>query len=136
MKGKYIGIIAFLLVIVFLIASCSLIPPDLVLRVVSPSIGRIGVSNDFRITFKLKNIGSEALQNCKVKCYVDHIDNDPSDNVIELDDELTVWAPGTGVDLAVGETSAQFTVDTTRGIFTNGVNFYGIYAMGWDGPTD
>jgi len=112
-----------------------LIPPDLVLRVVNPSYTFIGGGNNVRITFKLYNSGSEALKNCKVKWYVDDFDGDASDDVIEYD-ELTVWAPGTGVDLAVGETSAEFTVDTTSGIFGSGVNFYGIYEMGWDGSTD
>ena len=135
MKGKYIGIIAFLVVIVLLVASCNLIPPDLVLRVVNPSYTFIGGGNNVRITFKLYNSGSEALQDCKVKWYVDDTDGDASDADIEYD-ELTVWAPGTGVDLAVGETSAEFTVDTTSGIFGSGVNFYGIYEMGWDGSTD
>ena len=135
MKGKYIGIIAFLSVIVLLIASCNLIPPDLVLRVVNPSYTFIDGGTNVRITFQLYNSGSEMLQTCKVKWYVDDFDGDGTDADIEYD-ELTVWAPGIGVDLSVGETGGPFTVDTTSGIFTNGVNFYGIYAMGWDGPTD
>ena len=134
MKGKYIGIIAFLLVIVLLIASCNLIPPDLVLRVVNPSYASIGGGN-VRITFELYNSGSERLQNCKVKWYVDDTDGDASDADIEYD-ELTGWAPGIGVDLGVGVTKGPFTVDTTSGIFGGGVNFYGIYEMGWDGSPD
>ncbi len=121
MKGKYIGIIAFLLVIVLFIASCSLIPPDLVLRVVNPSHTFIDGGINVRITFELYNSGSERLQNCKVRWYVD----DTSGTDIEYD-ELTGWAPGSGVDLAVGETSGPFTVDTTSGKFGAGVNFYGI----------
>ncbi len=135
MKGKYIGIIAFLLVIVVLIASCDLIPPDLVLRVVNPSYTFIDGGTNVHITFYLENSGSERLQNCKVKWYLDDTDGDASDADIEYD-EKTVWAPGTGVDLGIGVTKGPFTVDTTSGIFGGGVNFYGIYEMGWDGSPD
>jgi len=132
MKGKYVGIIVFLSVIVLLIASCNLFPPDLVLRVVNPSIASIGGGN-VQISFELYNSGSEALQNCKVKWYVDNIDGDNS--VIEYD-EITVWAPGIGVDLGVYGTGGPFTVDTTSGNFSDGVNVFGVYEMGWDGSTD
>ncbi len=132
MKGKYIGILAVLLVVVFLIASCNLFAPDLVLRVVNPSYAPIvGDPGNVRITFELENSGSETLRNCKVKWFVD----DTSGTDIEYD-EITVWAPGIGVNLGVGETSGPFTVDTTSGIFGGGVNFYGIYEMGWDGEKD
>jgi hypothetical protein len=136
MKGKYIGIIAFFLVIVLLIASCNLFPPDLTLRVVNPSYAQIGGTNNVRITFKLHNSGSETLQNCKVRWYVDDIDSDGTDADIEYD-EITNWAPVIGVNLAGGETSAEFTVDTTSDIFIGGVvNFYGIYEMGWNYSSD
>ena len=135
MKGKYIGILAVLLVIVFLIASCNLFAPDLVLRVVNPSYTFIDGGTNVHITFYLENSGSERLQNCKVKWYVDDFDSDASDADIEYD-EKTVWAPGTGVDLGIGVTKGPFTVDTTLGIFGGGVNFYGIYEMGWDGEKD
>lgn len=130
MKGKNIGITALLLVIVMLMASCNLFPPDTALRVINPSCASIGDGN-VRITFELYNSGSEALQNCKVKWYVDDTDNDASDADIEYD-EITGWAPSIGVDLAVGQSTAEFTVDTTSGIFGGGVNFYGIYEMGWN----
>ena len=65
MKCKYIGIIAFLLVIVVLIASCNLGSPDLVLRVVNPTYQIIG--NDVHITFELKNTGSEQQFSAKTK---------------------------------------------------------------------
>ncbi len=134
MKGKYIGIITFLSVIVLLIASCNLGAPDLVLRVENPSYQIIG--NDVHITFELKNSGSERLQNCKVRWYVDDFDNDVLlDANIEYD-EITIWAPSTGIDLGVGIKRGPFTVDTTSGIFGGGVNFYGIYEMGWDGSPD
>ncbi len=135
MKCKYIGIIAFLLVIVLFLASCNLIPPDLVLRVVNPSYSFIDGGINVQISFRLHNSGSERLQNCKVRWYVDDTIDAGSDGVIDYD-EITVWAPGTGVDLLVGETSAVFTVDTTSDIFGGGVNFYGIYEMGWDGSPD
>ena len=132
MKGKYIGIIAFLLVIVVLIASCNLGTPDLALRVVNPSYEIIG--GDVRIIFELRNIGSEWLQDCKVKWYVDDTDNGPTDEVEY--DEITIWAPSTGIDLGVGVKKGPFTVETTLVDFSGGVNFFGIYEMGWNYSSD
>ena len=134
MKGKYIGIIAFLSVIVLLIASCDLFAPDLVLQVVDPSY-TITLTNNVEIKFKLKNTGSERLQNCKVKWYVDDTATGPTDE-IEYD-EITDWAPTFGVDLGVGATSSYiyaYTDDSTD--FSGGVNFFGIYEMGWDYSSD
>ena len=111
-----------------------MIPPDLVLRVVDPSYASIGGGN-VRITFQLYNSGSERLQNWKVKWYVDDNIDAGSDGIIDYD-EITVWVPGIGVDLAVGETSSVYTIDTTSGKFGGGVNFYGIYEMGWDGSKE
>jgi hypothetical protein len=68
-----------------------------------------------------------------VKWYVDNMDGDNS--VIEYD-EITVWAPGIGVDLGVYDTGGPFTVDTTSGNFGVGVNVFGVYEMGWDGSTN
>lgn len=133
MKGKYIGIIAFLLVIVLLIASCHLGTPDLALRVENPSYEIIG--GNVRITFELKNSGSEYLQDCKVRWYVDDTDGDASDADIEYD-EITNWVPTFGIDLGVGQSSAVLSIDTTSGIFGGGVNFYGIYEMGWNYSSD
>ena len=132
MKGKYIGIIALLLVIVLLIASCDLFAPDLVLQVVDPSYRIIG--NDVEIKFKLQNTGSERLQNCKVKWYVDDTATGSTDE-IEYD-EITSRAPGTGVDLGVGVTKGPFYVQTSVVDFSGGVNFFGIYEMGWDYSSD
>ncbi len=132
MKGKYIGIIAFLLVIVLFLASCNLGSPDLVLRVVNPTYQIIG--NDVHITFELKNTGSEWLENCKVKWYVDDTDNGPTDEVEY--DEITIWAPSTGIDLGVGVKKGPFTVETTLEDFSGGVNFFGIYEMGWNYSSD
>jgi hypothetical protein len=112
------------------IASCSFISPDLVLRVVNPSYVSIG-GGDIRISFKLYNSGSELLSNCKVKWYVDY----NIDGVIDYD-EITVWAPSTGVDLSVGETSSVINVDTTSGNYVGAIDFYGIYEMGWDSPSN
>ncbi len=128
MKGKYIGIIAFLLVIVLLIASCDLFAPDLVLRVVDPSYTIIGTNVERE--FKLKNTGSERLQNCKVKWGVDSMDAG-----IEYD-ETTDWAPTFGVDLGLGITKGPFTVQTSVVDFSGGVEFFGIYEMGWDYSSD
>lgn len=134
MKNKTIGIAAFLTAVVVFMASCNLFPPDTSLRVVNPSYTLIS-GNNVRISFKLYNSGSEALENCKVKWFVDDFDNDSAGANTDADieyDEITAWAPSIGVDLAAGETSEEFTVDTTSGIFVNGVNFYGIYEMGWN----
>ena len=128
MKSKYIGIIAFLFVIVLFIASCELFAPDLVLRVVNPSYEIIG--NNVKISFQLYNSGSERLQNCKVKWGVDSMDVG-----IEYD-ETTVWAPTFGVDLGVGATSSPISVETTSTDFSGGVEFFGIYEMGWDYSSD
>jgi len=129
MKGKYIGIFVFLLVLVILIASCSWATPDLALRVVDPSYNIVG--GNVEITFQLYNSGSEALQDCKVKWYVD----DTSGTDIEYD-EITSWVPTFGVSLGADQTSSVFTVYTTSGIFSGGINFYGIYEMGWNYSPD
>ena len=134
MKGKSIGIAAFLAVVVLLLASCNLFPPDTSLRVVDPHYTIIG-GDDVRIFFTLYNSGSEALKNCKVKWYVDDFDNDAaganSDADIEYD-EITGWAPSIGVDLEAYSYTEELSVVTTSGIFGGGVNFYGIYEMGWN----
>ena len=134
MKGKYICISAILLVIVFLIASCHLGTPDLALRVVNQSY-EIMVGGDVKITFELENTGSEYLEDCKVKWFVDDVDSDASDDDIEYD-EITNWVPTFGTSLGAGKTSSVFTIDTESGIFGSGVNFYGIYEMGWNYSPD
>ena len=133
MKGKYLTSTAFLIVILALMASCNLFPPDLALRAVNPTYTAIA-GNNVRITFRLYNSGSEALQNCKVRWYVDN-SGDGDDGTVEYD-ELTAWAPSIGINLAVGETSSVFTVDTTSGTYASGVDFYGIYEMGWNYSSD
>jgi len=131
MKRRFGGVIAFLLLLAPLMAGCNLLTPDLALRVVNPSYSSIS-GNNVRISFQLYNSGSERLQNCKVKWYVDDYDGGAlSDSDIEYD-EITSWTPVFGVDLSPGETSNVRTVDTTSGIFAGGVNFYGIYEMGWN----
>ena len=134
MKGKNIGIIAFLFVIVLLIASCHLGTPDLALRVVNPSYTSIG-GGDIRISFQLENTGSEYLEDCKVKWFVDGVDGDASDADIEYD-EITNWVPTFGTNLGAGQTSSEYTINTTYGICGIGVNFYGIYEMGWNYSPD
>jgi hypothetical protein len=134
MKGKYIGITAFLLVSILLIASCHLGTPDLALRVLNPSYTSIDGGNNIRISFQLKNTGSEYLEDCKVKWFVDDTANGPTDE-IEYD-EITNWVPTFGTNLGAGQTSSVLTVDTTSGIFIGGVNFYGIYEMGWNYSPD
>ena len=69
-----------------------------------------------------------------MKWYVDDTANGPTDE-IEYD-EITDWAPTLGVDLGVGITKGPFTVQTSEIDFIGGVNFFGIYEMGWDYASD
>lgn len=137
MKGKYLGIIGFLSMLIMLIASCELIPPECALAVINRSYASIGGGN-IRISFQLENTGSESLQNCKVRWFVDDFDGDASDADVEFNtvNDITVWAPAMGVDLSVGEISGIITVDTTSGLYGGGVNFYGVYEYGFDNPPD
>ena len=132
MKRRYIGIVAFLSVIALVLASCDLFAPDLVLQVVDPSYTIIG--DDVEIEFWLKNTGSERLQNCKVKWYVDDTANG-NPGVVEYD-EITDWAPSVGRDLGVGVTKGPFYAQTSEKDFSGGLDFFGVYAMGWDYSSD
>ena len=132
MKSRHFGIVVFFLATVLMIAGCDLGAPELVLRVVNPSITTATGSN-IRITFQLYNSGSESLQNCKVRWYVD----DTPGLTIEYD-EITAWAPSIGVDLGAGQTSSTLSVDTSA-TYPGGVtdaDHVGIYEMGWNYSTE
>jgi len=129
MKRRFGGVIAFLLLLAPLMAGCNLLTPDLALRVVNPSYSSIS-GNNVRISFQLYNSGSERLQNCKVKWYVDD-SGDVNDGTIEYD-EVTSWAPLFGIDVSPGETTRTITVSTTSGTYTSPLDSYGIYEMGWN----
>ena len=130
MKTRCVVGAAFFAAAVLSLSSCNL-SPKLALRVINPSYTFIDAGTNVQITFQLYNSGSEYLQDCKVRWYVDDLDSDGSDAVIEYD-EITSWAPTFGYDLGVGQTSPAISVETDSGIFLAGINFYGIYEMGWD----
>jgi hypothetical protein len=136
MNAKHIVIVALLSVVVFLGVSCSLVPPDMVLRVVEPSYVFIDSGNNVRITFKLMNSGSETLENCKVRWYVDDVDPSPDDVIINYD-EVTVWAPAAGVTIGAGKTTtSSYSVETTSLALANAIENIGIYEMGWNYSPD
>ena len=124
---------------VLVLGSCNLLPPQCALQLYeAPTISNIvGDPNNVRISFRLVNIGSEYLENCKVQWYVDAL-GIGTDGLIDFD-EITDWAPAIGVDLSIGEPSGTITVDTTSGKFsggTGGVDNFGVYAWGWKNPPD
>ena len=133
MNKKYIVIAAILSLIVLAIVSCDLFPPENTLELaVEPYYSDLG--GNIRIHFRLKNTGSDTLQNCKVKWFVDDSTTGTAGS-IEFD-EITGWAPALGVNLAGGATSTEITVDTTTGISYANVEYFGVYAWGWDNPPD
>ena len=92
MHMKYIVVLALLSLSILAIVSCNLFPPQNSLQLAgTPYYTDIG--GNIKIHFELENIGSDSLQNCKVKWYVDQTAND-SINF----DEITAWAPTFGVD--------------------------------------
>ena len=135
MSKKYVVIVALLSIGVLVLGSCNLFPPQCALRLYeAPTI--TGIGDNVEIKFQLYNIGSENLQNCKVKWYVDSTGG--AVGTIELD-EITDWAPTIGVDLTILEISNEITVTTTTGIYSGGlagVDSYGVYAWGWENPSD
>jgi hypothetical protein len=131
MNKKYIVIAAILPIIVLVIVSCDLFPPENTLELaVEPYYTDLDGIN-ITIHFWLKNTGSDTLQNCKVKWYVDDSKNGSLDFT-----DITGWAPALGVDLAGGATSDKITVNTTTGVNFLDVEYFGVYAWGWDNPPD
>ena len=130
MNKKIIAILAILPIVVLGIVSCDLFPPQNALQLYgTPSYTDIG--GNITINFELQNIGSETLSNCKVRWYVDETPNGSIDF-----DEITGWAPATGVAISGPGTSGPLSVSTTTGIVVANIEYYGIYAWGWDNPPD
>ena len=139
MSKKYAVIVALLSISILVLGSCNLFPPQCALWLYeAPTISNIlGDDTNVKISFRLVNIGSENLQNCKVKWYVDS-SSEGTVGTIELD-EITDWAPTIGVDLIIGEISSEIPVTTTSGNYaggTAGVDSFGVYAWGWENPPD
>ena len=130
MNQKYIVTASILTIIVLVTGSCNLFPPENTLELAAEPYYTDLVGN-IQIHFELKNTGSDTLRNCKVKWYVDKTANGSIDF-----DEKTGWAPAFGVDLAGGAKSTEITVDTTTGIPYTDVEYFGVYAWGWDNPPD
>ena len=129
MALKYPVIGVLLLVILLMLTSCDLSAPDMALRVVNSSLSQPGGGGTaIQITFQLYNDGSERLEDCKVRWYVDGNNN----NLVDYTD-ITGWIPAGGVSLGVGRTSSVYTV-TTSSNYANidAVEYFGIYEMGWD----
>jgi hypothetical protein len=130
MNKTHIVVLALLSLSILAIVSCNLFPPQNSLQLAgAPYYTDIG--GNIKIHFELENIGSDSLQNCKVKWYVDQTANDSIDF-----DEITAWAPASGVDLAPVAKSGPLTVDTTTGITFSNVEYFGVYAWGWENPPD
>jgi len=130
MNRKFGVIFAVVSIVVFVLASCNLFPPQNSLQLASaPYYTDLG--GDIRIHFHLENIGSDTLDNCKVKWYVDQTPNGSIDF-----DEITAWAPTLGVSLSPGQDRDGLIVDTTTGITFANVEYFGVYAWGWENPPD
>ena len=136
MNKKYAVIVALLSIGVLILVGCNLLPPQCALQLYeAPTISSVG--NDVEISFRLYNIGSENLQNCKVKWYADTSDLGPAGTIESS--EITDWVPSIGIDLSILEISGLITVTTTSGIYTSGlagIDSYGVYAWGWENPPD
>jgi hypothetical protein len=130
MNRKFGVIFAVVSIVVLVLASCNLFPPQNSLELAgTPYYTDIG--GDITIHFWLKNTGSDTLENCKVKWFVD----ETLDGSIDFD-EITAWAPTLGVNLFPGETSSELTVDTTGGVIVANIEYFGVYAWGWENPPD
>ena len=130
MNRKHSVVIAILSFFALAIASCNLLPPQNALSLASAPVLEDDGGGIWQIRFQLYNSGEDALDNCKVKWYVDYTAN----GSINFD-EITDWAPSLGVNLGVDKTSPVITVKTTGSVALP-VEYYGVYAWGWDNPPD
>ena len=131
MNKKFIVIAAILPIIVLVIVSCDLFPPENTLRLDgAPVLTDIG-GGVLQIEFYLYNSGTDTLDNCKVKWYVDDTPNGSIDF-----NEITDWAPSLGVTIGGHKTSSRITVETDPYSVALPVEYYGIYAWGWNNPPD
>ncbi|UCF96213.1 MAG: hypothetical protein JSV89_13615 [Spirochaetaceae bacterium] len=131
MNKKYIVIAAILPIIVLVIVSCDLFPPENTLELAGAPVLTDKGGGILQIEFQLYNSGDDTLDNCKVKWYVD----DTVNGLIDFD-EITGWAPSLGVTIGAKKTSPKITVETAPGSVALPVEYYGVYAWGWDNPPD
>ena len=137
MTKRSVVLVALVSIGVLVLGSCNLFPPQCALQLYEAPTITPALDDNVTISFKLVNIGSESLQNCKVQWYVDALGTG-TDGSIDFD-EITDWAPSIGVDLTMFEVSKEFSVTTTSGNYTGGtaaVDYYGVYAWGWENPPD
>ena len=137
MTKRSVVLVALVSIGVLVLGSCNLFPPQCALQLYEAPTITPALDDNVTISFKLVNIGSESLQNCKVQWYVDALGTG-TDGSIDFD-EITDWAPLIGVDLGMFEISKEFSVTTTSGNYTGGtaaVDYYGVYAWGWENPPD
>ena len=137
MTKRSVVLVALVSIGVLVLGSCSLFPPQCALQLYEAPTITPALNDNVTISFELVNIGSERLQNCKVKWYADTSDLVPVGTI--EDEEITDWAPSIGVDLSIGERSGLITVTTGSAIYTtglSGIDSYGVYAWGWENPPD
>jgi hypothetical protein len=137
MTKRSVVLVALVSIGVLVMGSCNLFPPQCALQLYEAPTIATALDDNVTISFRLENIGSERLQNCKVQWYVDALGTG-TDGSIDFD-EITDWAPSIGVDLGMFEISDEFSVTTTSGNYTGGtaaVDYYGVYAWGWENPPD
>jgi hypothetical protein len=79
----------------------------------------------------LYHSGGDTLENCKVKWYVDDTPNE-----LIYFDEITDWAPSLGVTIRADKSSSTITVETEPYSVALPVEFYGVFAWGWNNPPD
>ena len=131
MNRKHFVVLGILSIFTLAIASCSLIPPQNALRLAGPPVLTDIGGGILQIEFQLYNSGDDTLDNCKVKWYVD----DTANGSIDFD-EITNWAPSLGVTIGADKTTPVITVETAPGSVVLPVEYYGVYAWGWDNPPD
>ena len=136
MSNKYIPIVTILLFAMLALASCDLFPPQCALELADPPNQPYYTEAGGVVTiyFKLHNISDMTLSNCKVRWYVDD-DGAAGSGTVEYD-EITGWAPALGTTLSRNETSDWISVSTSEKDFSAGVEFFGVYAWGWENPPD
>jgi hypothetical protein len=129
MKLHFIGMIIVLLLSIWIFSGCDLLPPEISFLPLVDDWGPDPGDGTLWIYYTFTNDGSVDLENCKVQFGIDEalvVGGVVYDNV-------TDWVPAAGVDLAQGETTTGV-YDT--GLVFAGVDYVGIYAVGFDNPPD
>ena len=136
MSRKTIPVVAVLLFAMLALTSCDLFAPDCALELAGPPDEPYYVEAGGVVTihFRLHNIGDVTLSDCKVRWYVDDA-GDAVPGTLEFD-EITGWAPALGTTISPGNKSSWISVSTSEVDFSGGVEFFGVYAWGWENPPD